>query len=305
MANLLPVHSGDDSGGPRHGASADRATLDQVAAGALGQMHAENFPVALRVLPRRARQQLVRVYAFARFVDDVGDEAQGDRCALLGVVRTELDAQHHGETSRLAPVRDLAPVFAAGVPLQPFADLVEANVVDQRVHRYATFDDLLGYCALSAAPVGRIVLHLADSATPRNIADSDAVCAALQVLEHCQDVREDAQAGRVYLSVDRLHAAGLAEDVLPDVLAGRRTPGAVRLVVADHVDRARAMLRDGAPLVGRLRGWARFAVAGFVAGGVATAEGLTAAHYDVLGRDVVPGKVATAAHAVRLLAGRP
>ncbi|WP_375490860.1 squalene/phytoene synthase family protein [uncultured Jatrophihabitans sp.] len=300
------MHSGDGSGGSRDSASSgDRATLDQVAVGALGQMHAENFPVALRVLPRRARRQLVRVYAFARFVDDVGDEAEGDRAALLGIVRTELDAQHRGETSGLEPVRDLAPVFDAGVPLQPFADLVEANVVDQRVHRYATFDDLLGYCALSAAPVGRIVLHLAGSATPRNVADSDAVCAALQVLEHCQDVREDARAGRVYLSADQLQAAGLARDLLPDALTGTRTPGPVRLVVADHVERARAMLRDGAPLVGRLRGWARFAVAGFVAGGSATADALTAAHYDVLGRDLGPGKVATAAHTARLLTRRP
>jgi squalene synthase HpnC len=284
--------------------AAAHAVLHDVAAGARAQMRAENFPVALRVLPRQVRDRLTRVYAFARFVDDVGDEAPGDRTELLTAVRDEVHAQLGGAASALAPVRDLAPVLAAGVPGEPFLDLVEANLVDQRVDRYETFDDLLGYCALSAAPVGRVVLHLAGSATPANVAASDAVCAALQVLEHCQDVREDARAGRVYLPAAHLRAAGLPAAELPAALTGDRTPAAARLVVARLTERAGVMLHEGEPLVARLSGWARVAVAGFVAGGVATADALAAAHFDVLAREVHPGKRATLAHAGRLLVTR-
>lgn len=278
--------------------------LAVVAAHATAQLRGENFPVALRVLPREARTQLTRVYTFARFVDDVGDEAPGDRTALLTLIREQVLAQHAGTASDLAAVRDLGPLFAAGVAVQPCLDLIAANLVDQRVYRYDTFADLLGYCALSAAPVGQIVLQLAGAATPANVAASDAACAALQVLEHCQDVREDAVAGRVYLAAAELAAAGLPSEQQQAALAGADTPPAARLVVARNVERATRMLRESAPLVGNLSGWARLAVAGFVAGGMATADALADAHFDVLARDVRPGRRATMRHAVGLLIAR-
>ncbi|MBN9621106.1 MAG: squalene synthase HpnC [Actinobacteria bacterium] len=266
-------------------------------------MSAENFPVALRVLPPRVRADLESVYTFARFVDDVGDEAPGDsarRLVLLAAVDRDLDALSV-QRSTLSPVVGLRDVVRRrGVPLDPFHDLVAANRADQSVTAYQTFDDLLGYCRLSAAPVGRIVLHVAGAATQTNVADSDAVCAALQVLEHCQDVREDARVGRVYLPALDLVEAG----VDPDELSGTATSPALRRVVAQQVQRSRELLRAGPPLVRRLRGWARLAVAGYVAGGLATAEALEAADFDVLGQAVRPGKAATARHALRL-AGRP
>jgi squalene synthase HpnC len=287
------------------------AVLAAVALRASSQAGGENFPVALRVLPREPRAQLTRVYAYARFVDDIGDEAPGDRVALLDQI--DADVRRLGVAARsktapeavsprptLRPVAALGPVVAAGVPLQPFLDLVAANVADQRVIRYATFDDLIDYCRLSAAPVGRIVLHLARAADERNMADSDDVCHALQVLEHCQDVGEDARAGRVYLPADELHAAGVDDGEL----TASATPPALRAVVAAQVDRAEALLRAGTPLVGRLHGWARPAVAGYVAGGLATVDALRAAEHDVLGRAVRPSKLRTAVHAARLLAGR-
>jgi squalene synthase HpnC len=278
--------------------------LETVAVRAAAQMTGENFPVALRLLPRTVRADLARVYAFARFVDDVGDEAPGgpaQRLALLDAVEAELHAIDGG-APRLGVVAALRPILGPGkVPLQPFLDLVEANRVDQRVSRYETFDDLLGYCRLSAAPVGRIVLHVAGAATERNLDDSDSVCAALQVLEHCQDVGEDARAGRVYLPAADLHAAG----VNPADLTGSGTPSELRRVVAEQVTRSRAMLHVGRPLVGRLSGWARFAVAGYVAGGWATADALDAAHQDVLGAAIRPSRARTVRHALRELRGRP
>lgn len=303
MANLLRVAVGDVAGGGMSGCDPvgdeRRRTLGAVAQRATAQMSGENFPVALRLLPRTARGQLCRVYTFARFVDDVGDEAAGDRSALLAEVESDLHRLVADGRSALAPVTDLGSVLAAGVPVQPFLDLVAANQADQHTSRYETFDDLLGYCRLSAAPVGRIVLHLAGAATERNFADSDAVCDALQVLEHCQDVGEDARAGRIYLPASELRAAGIDDHAL----TASQTPSALRYVLAVQVERSRALLRAGAPLVRRLSGWSRFAVAGFVAGGLATADALTNADFDVLAADARPAKIKTMTHALRLVTG--
>jgi squalene synthase HpnC len=276
------------------------AALDAVSARAPGQMGAENFPVALRLLPAGPRARLSAVYAFARFVDDVGDRAPGsasDRLALLDVVEQQLRAVPE-EGARVAAVAGLRDVLAEGVPMQPFLDLIEANRIDQRVGEYETFDDLLGYCRYSASPVGRIVLHVAGAATGANLTDSDAVCDALQVLEHCQDVGEDARAGRVYLPAAELRSAGVSRDEL----AGRQTCTALRAVVAVQAARAEAMLHVGPVLVRRLRGWARVAVAGYVAGGLATAAALRRARYDVLAQQIRPSRGGTAVRCLRVMA---
>jgi squalene synthase HpnC len=282
-------------------APAIRRLLDAIAERSAEQMGAENFPVALRALPRRPRVHLARVYAYARFVDDVGDTATGQRGELLEFIDAEVRALWAGRSTTLTPVADLrALIDDCAVPSRPFLDLIEANRADQRVSSYESFDDLLGYCELSAAPVGRIVLHIAGAATEANIADSDRVCAALQVLEHCQDVGEDARAGRIYLPATDLRAANLSLDHLLSTTTTR----ALRGVIALQVERARELLTSGAPLVRRLPGWSRFAVAGFVAGGLATADALTSARYRVLETPVTPGKGRTAVHATRLLVRR-
>lgn len=295
-----PFHPGGATG------PADRPApgnaLDALAGRAQGQATAENFPVALRLLPRGPREALMRVYGFARFVDDVGDEFPGgpaDRAVHLDLIERDLRAVPAG-AARLPAVRGIAPLVRRhGVPLQPFLDLVEASRADQVVTSYATFDDLLGYCRLSAVPVGVIVLHLAAAATEANLADSAAVCSALQILEHCQDVGEDAAAGRVYLPADDLAAAGVERARL----AERGTGPQVRQVVRLQAQRAEQMLRSGRPLVRRLHGWARIAVAGYVAGGAATATALHRADYRVLERPVRPSRLVTAARAAALLTG--
>ncbi|MDT4937106.1 MAG: hypothetical protein QOG80_777, partial [Pseudonocardiales bacterium] len=246
------------------------AELDRVAARALRQISAENFPVALRVLPREPRGDLVRAYAFARFVDDIGDESQGDRLDLLDAVDQDLRRLPAGR-SVLAPVQGLARLVGRhGLSIDPLLDLVEANRRDQLVTRYETFDDLLGYCRLSAAPIGRIVLAVAGISDAVAVERSDRVCAALQVLEHCQDVGEDWAMGRIYLPMADLRAAGVAEDDL----GTRCTPDALRRVIAQQLERTAHLLADGRPLVRQLHGWARLAVVGYVAGGRATAAAL-------------------------------
>ncbi|HZE50381.1 MAG TPA: squalene/phytoene synthase family protein [Jatrophihabitantaceae bacterium] len=269
------------------------AVLERLAAASAAQAGSENFPVALRVLPKDPRDKLMRAYAFARFVDDVGDEAPGDRLALLDVIDADVRALPSG-TAVLPVVQALRPLVEdSGTPLSPFLDLIEANRIDQRVSSYSSLADLLHYCDYSAAPVGRIVLHIAEAATEQNVADSDAVCNALQVLEHCQDVGEDARAGRVYIP-------GVQLD---DALASATGP-TVRVAVATHVALARGMLHPGRALVRRLHGWPRLAIAGFVGGGLATAVALRRAEYDVLARTVRPSKGRTAREAARLWVGR-
>jgi squalene synthase HpnC len=248
---------------------------------------AENFPVALRLLPRRRRQQLMAVYWFARVTDDIGDCAPpADRMRLLDELDADLGRLAAGDARR-EEVRGLGPVVAqCSVPIGLFADLIQANRQDQLVSRYQTFDELLGYCRLSANPVGQIVLHVFGAFSPAAAIRSDQVCTALQLVEHWQDVAEDFRAGRVYLPQRDLADFGCAETDLAAASAAPR----LRSLIAFESGRARDLLDAGSPLVGTLRGSGRAAVAGFVAGGRAALAAIAAADYDVLAATPRPGR---------------
>jgi squalene synthase HpnC len=248
------------------------------------QRRAENFPVALWLLPRGLRADLIAVYNVVRVIDDLGDAARGDRVALLEEFGRDLATVWAGWRPEHPVLRRLRPVVRAhGLDREPFERLVHANLLDQRVHRYATYVQLRGYCALSAEPVGRIVLALlgvgaAGVGAPAALEYSDRVCAALQLIEHWQDVAEDRRAGRVYLPQEDLAAFGVAEAELDAAVASP----ALRRMMAFQITRAAELLDSGAPLLGLLRGWARLAVAGYVAGGRAALDALRRAHGDVL-----------------------
>ncbi|RKS76615.1 squalene synthase HpnC [Actinomadura pelletieri DSM 43383] len=248
----------------------------------------ENFPVASRLLPARHRAHLLNVYGYARIVDDIGDEAPRDeRTALLDLVERDLDRIYAGEEPGLPAMRNLATtVTDLDIPAEPFRRLLRANRQDQEVSRYETFDDLLAYCTLSADPVGHIVLHVFGAATPDRLPLSDKVCTALQIIEHCQDVGEDHRNGRIYLPQDDLRRFGCVESDLDRSV----TPTRLRGVVALQAARAREMLAEGAGLAPRLHGFARVAVAGYVAGGLAALAALDRDAYDVLGRTSRPKK---------------
>jgi squalene synthase HpnC len=244
----------------------------------MARAQSENFPVASRLLPRRARSHLLAIYGFARLVDELGDSACGDRLAALDWLEAELDRAFAGRAEHPLLVA-LAPTLReCALPREPFARLIEANRVDQRVSRYETWQQLRGYCALSADPVGELVLGVLGMATPARIALSDSICTALQLTEHCQDVAEDLAQGRVYLPQQDLErfAATRAE------LAAEHASAPLRAVLAFEVERARALLGEGAPLIGELRGRAKLAVAAFVAGGRAALDAIEHAGYDVL-----------------------
>jgi squalene synthase HpnC len=248
------------------------------AAAVMARAETENFPVASRVLPRRSRSHLLAIYGFARLVDELGDSASGDRLDALDWLECELDRAYRGAAEHPLLERLEGTLRECSLPRAPFVRLIEANRMDQRVNRYETWEELRGYCALSADPVGELVLSVLGLATPARVALSDSICTALQLAEHCQDVAEDFQAGRVYLPAEDLarFRASTAE------LSGRHAEGPLRDVLAFEVARARQLLADGAPLIEELRGRTRLAVAMFVAGGRSALDAIERAGCDVL-----------------------
>jgi squalene synthase HpnC len=261
---------------------ADAAGQAPSAEQVMARAGSENFPVASRVLPRREREHLLAVYGFARLVDELGDSAPGDRLAALDWLQGELDQAFAGTAEHPLMRRLSETVRACRLPREPFDRLIEANRVDQRVARYQTWEQLRGYCALSADPVGEIVLGVFGAATPELVALSDSICTALQLAEHCQDVSEDYRAGRVYLPEEDMRRFGCSVDDLDPDRRNGRDQRAVREVIAFEVRRAHGLLDAGAPLIGRLRGRERLAVAAFVAGGRAALGAIERRGYDVL-----------------------
>jgi squalene synthase HpnC len=248
-------------------------------AAVMAQARQENFPVASLLLPRNVRSHLLALYGFARLVDDVGDEADGDRLALLAEIEADLERVWDG-TARQPLIARLQPTVAeCKLPIEPFRKLIEANRRDQVVHRYQTFEELLAYCDLSANSVGELVLRIFGAATPERLRLSEKVCSALQLVEHWQDVAEDYANGRIYLPAEDRERFGVAETDLGAASAGPE----LRRLMAFEVERTRRLLDEGAPLVRTLRGRWAFAGAAFVAGGRSALAAIERADYDVLG----------------------
>jgi squalene synthase HpnC len=267
------------------------------AAAILAQAGDENFPVASRVLPRSVRPHLLAVYGFARLADDLGDEADGDRLALLDWLEAELELAAVGKATHPLLRRVGATIRDRALPLEPFRRLVEANRQDQLVHRYASFDDLLGYCRLSANPVGELVLRILGQATPARLRWSDEVCSGLQVVEHLQDVAEDARAGRAYLPGDDMARFGCTDAAL---LASTADAG-LRALVLFEAERAEQLLSAAVPLTRSLRGRARLGVATFAAGGLAAIDAIRAADGDTLANHCRPHRPRLAGRWVQVL----
>ncbi|MEW2413198.1 squalene synthase HpnC [Streptomyces sp. NPDC046866] len=271
---------------------------DAHARATLGKARTENFPVAPSFLPRAWREGLMAVYGYARLVDDIGDgdlapggrdavllgldpAAAEDRLALLDAFEADLRRVFGGIDGppRHPLLLALQPVVRDhALTPEPFLALIEANRQDQRTTRYATYAELAAYCELSANPVGRLVLALTGTATPERIRRSDAVCTALQIVEHVQDVAEDLGRNRIYLPAEDMRRFHVAEADLKAATAG----ASVRALVAYEAGRARELLDEGLPLVGSVHGRLRLLLAGFVGGGRAALRAVAAAGFDVL-----------------------
>jgi squalene synthase HpnC len=196
----------------------------------------ENFPVASRLVRAELRPHLAVFYGFARAIDDVADAPEVDGAERRRRLAA-FDAVLAGETGD-GPAKAVAlkaSLDATGVDPVHARDLIRAFVVDTEKSRYADWDDLMAYCRLSAAPVGRHILELHGEERALFPAN-DALCDALQVINHLQDCADDYRAlDRVYLPEPWLAAEGLGVEVLREAAS---PPGLRRVLdrLLDHTD---------------------------------------------------------------------
>lgn len=262
----------------------DVAAAD-VYCGELARRHYENFTVASRLVHDALRRDLARIYAYCRTTDDLGDESGPDARWRLERWRDEVRALFAGRRPThpvLVAVRE--SVARSSLPAQPFLDLIQANLQDQEVVRYATWPELHAYCMLSAAPVGRLVLRVFGIREPSAQPLSDDVCIGLQLANFAQDVRVDAGKGRSYLLEEDVAAAGIA--------------AATRL----HCERARALLASGRALEALAPWPLRLQLALYRLGGLAIVAAIARTGYRTdLSRPQVSGraKLAVLVHAAQ------
>ncbi|MGH6629153.1 MAG: squalene synthase HpnC [Burkholderiales bacterium] len=243
--------------------------------------HYENFPVASLLLPRELREPVGVIYRFARAADDLadeGDDAAEVRLAKLQEFRVGLEGIESGKSARSALFADVARLVCNhALPIQPFHDLLDAFSQDVVKNRYAGFAEVLDYSRRSANPVGRLLLILFGKNTDENLRLSDCICSALQLINFWQDVGIDFMKNRIYLPQDEMRRYGVTEDHL----AQRRCDQAFRDLMRFQVERARAMMLEGAPLVQKLDGRFRLEIAISVQGGLRILEKLERANYDM------------------------
>ena len=256
--------------------------------GALARSHYENFTVASWFLPRDKRPHVYAVYAFCRFVDDLGDEAQGDQLALLDRWEEELRACYDGTPAHPIAVALADTIRRFDIPMEPFLKLVEANRMDQRTQRHPTYDDLLFYCDHSANPVGRLFLYLFGYRDEERQRMSDATCTALQLTNFWQDVRRDLDMGRIYIPQEDMERFGCTEDQLREGVAD----DAFRELMRFEVERARGLFREGAALVDAVEGIVRLDIALFTEGGMHILDAIERQGYDMLSRRPTLSKLA-------------
>ncbi|MFZ0286251.1 MAG: squalene synthase HpnC [Terriglobales bacterium] len=248
----------------------------------LARSHYENFSVASWFLPQRLRQHFFNVYAYCRISDDLGDEV-GDPIASLELLdqwQAELDACYMGKPRHPVFVALADTVRRFDIPKQTFADLLTAFRQDQTVTRYATFDDLLGYCHYSANPVGRLVLYVCGYRDAERQQLSDFTCTALQLANFWQDVSVDYAKGRIYLPLEDMRRFGVsAED-----LAQQKNTAAFCDLMRFEVERARDWFQRGWPLSAQVYHALALDIELFSRGGQEILRAIERQGYGVLGR---------------------
>jgi squalene synthase HpnC len=215
-----------------------------------GKTHkTENFPVASRLVRPQHRALIMAFYDFARAADDIADApdlAPADKLRRLNHMEAVLTGEGVGDAPALA-LR--AALKDRGLTARHPRDLLIAFRADATKQVYADWRELMNYCAYSANPVGRFVLDVhgePDSLWPA----SDAICSALQVINHLQDCADDyAKLARVYIPGDRLAAHGATLEML----AAPKSPQPLREVIVELTRRTRTLLREGQALSGELR----------------------------------------------------
>ena len=265
----------------------------------------ENFPIASVLFPRPLRPHLRAVYGFCRLVDMLGDEAAGDRLALLDELERELDACYAapgggaggGAPASTGPnwqvMQQLAPTIAAcRLEREPFRRLIDCNRQDQHVVDYDTWAEVKQYCTLSADPVGRMVLGVVGLAGEECLlAASDDVCTGLQLVNFLQDVPRDLELGRIYLPGEDRRRFGVET-------LDRPSPE-LRALLEFEAARARALLVGGEVLRREIGGRLGRAIGLFARGGLAALAALDEADWDIFTQRPRPSKARLAKAALR------
>jgi squalene synthase HpnC len=244
----------------------------------LAETHYENFSVGSWLLPRDTRKHFYAVYAFCRFVDDLGDEFEGDRMQALDFWEEEVERCYHGSPVHPYTIALQETIAAFDIPREPFARLIAANRMDQNDTRYATYQDLDYYCRHSANPVGHLVLYVCGYGDEERQRLSDFTCTALQLANFWQDVARDYAMGRVYIPVEDMERFGYSEEEL----ARGSVTDAFRALMAYEVERARDLFDRGMGLVDTLGGRIKLDVALFSLGGMKVLDAIERQRFDVL-----------------------
>ena len=246
----------------------------------LATHHYENFNVVSWLLPRRLHRHFYNLYAYCRWADDLGDEVPDAQRALqlIDWWEDELRRCYAGQPSHPVFIALAPTIRECDIPIEPFADLLTAFRQDQTVHRYATWDDVLGYCRYSANPVGRLVLYLCGYRDAERQRLSDFTCTALQLANFWQDVARDLEKGRIYIPLDALAAHGLSEAEI----VSRRFDARYAALMKDLIERTRELFRAGLALASRVEPELRVDIELFSRGGLAVLEAIEAIGYNTL-----------------------
>lgn len=211
----------------------------------------ENFPVGSWLMPARLRPHVAVFYAFARTIDDIADNphlSPADKIARLDGFADAIRGERADDARYEKAHRIRASLLETKVSIRHCLDLIAAFKQDAVKSRYADWDDLMGYCDLSASPVGRYLLDLHGESRD-GYGASDALCNALQVLNHLQDCKAD------FLALDRVYLPGTwmkAEGAMVDALREPRSSPALRRVIDRTLDATDGLLRVARTLPGRL-----------------------------------------------------
>jgi len=246
----------------------------------LALSHYENFTVASWLLPRALRRHVYAVYAFCRHVDDLGDEAPGDRLRLLDDWQAELERCCHSTPRHPIFVALGETIRCFAIPPEPFLKLIEANRMDQRMSRYPTFEELLHYCDHSANPVGHLFLYLLGYADAERQGLADATCTALQLTNFWQDIAVDLSKGRVYIPQEDMARFGYPEEDLERGIVN----DSFRALMAFEVGRTRELFARGLGLLDMVDGRLKVDLKLFSLGGLAVLEAIERNGYDVFRR---------------------
>jgi squalene synthase HpnC len=248
----------------------------------LATHHYENFVVASVFLPRHLRQHFYNVYAYCRWSDDLADEIPdtNEALELLNWWGDELNKCYIGSTTHPVFIALKGTIEKFNIPIDPFSDLLSAFRQDQTVHRYATWNDVLGYCRYSANPVGRLVLYLCGYSDADRQALSDYTCTALQLVNFWQDVSRDLDKDRIYIPLDLMaeHGIGDAE------LFKRRFDSRYANLMRALVQRTRDLFERGLPLAAKVASNIRIDIELFSRGGLAVLDAIESIGYNTLER---------------------